>query len=141
MVARSSGSFFPVLLDFGVAFGVSGVGGDFAPSVAGEEFVDDRGGDGFFQVLGERGAEGRDDDHAARSGLLKPGLKEGFFFFRTHELATASAPVLRRCRGGCAELSAKSLLHAWNGGAAHAKDGCDLFQRGSDPRGKQNRLA
>jgi hypothetical protein len=56
-------------------------------------------------------------------------------------LATASAPVLRRCRGGCAELSAKSLLHAWNGGAAHAKDGCDLFQRGSDPGGKQNRLA
>ena len=35
---------------------MAGVGGDFAPSVAGEEFVDDRGGDGFFQVLGERGA-------------------------------------------------------------------------------------
>ena len=32
---------------------MAGVGGDFAPSVAGEEFVDDRGGDGFFQVLGE----------------------------------------------------------------------------------------
>ena len=118
-----------------------GIGGDLAPSVAGKEFVNHRGGDGFLQVLGERGTDGGDDDHSARSCLLKPGLKEGFFFGGTHELATAAAPVARRCGSGSAELSAESLLHAWNGGAAHAKYGCDLFKRGSDPRGKQNRLA
>jgi hypothetical protein len=48
MAAKSSGSFFPVFLNLWLAFGMAGVGGDFAPSVTGQQLVDDRGGNGFF---------------------------------------------------------------------------------------------
>ena len=120
---------------------MAGVGGDFAPSVTGQHLVDDRGGNGFFQVLGERGADGGNDDHSACGGLLEPRLKKGFFLGGTHELATTAAPVARRRGGGFAELRAEGLLHAWDSGATHAKDGCGLLQRDSKERRKQNGLA
>ena len=43
-VAKTSGSFFPVLLDLGIALGVSGVGRQFPPSVTSQQTPDYRAG-------------------------------------------------------------------------------------------------
>ncbi len=120
---------------------MAGIGSDFAPSVAGEKIIDDRGGNGFFQVLGEGGADGGNDNHPSRSGLLKPRLKEGFFLSWAHELPAATAPVPGWRRGRFGESDAEGLLHARNSGATDTKKGRGLFQSRSHQRGKQNGLA